>query len=406
MNRYKRFVCIILGIEILVFILCNGLYLAKGQTSGGRLYRVEAERVARELQDKTAQEIDLSEYDTIVRVGEFNANQKSDYDYIVEQVGGTLYRIEYVNTRTHNAIVYINIALGLMLAFTAAVLLYIRKKILKPFHSMSGLPYELAKGNLTMPVKEEKSKFFGQFLWGMDMLRESLEENRRKELELQREKKTLILSLSHDIKTPLSAIELYTKALSQNLYDTEEKRAEALRGITKNVNDIRNYMDEIVHASREDFLNLDVKPGEFYLSGVMSAIETYYREKLSVVHTEFVIEKSDDCLLKGDLERVVEILQNLMENAVKYGDGKRIGISFDEEENSRLITVENTGCKLKQEELPHLFDSFYRGSNSRGVSGSGLGLYISRNLIKKMGGDIFARIENDIFKVTVVIRKV
>ena len=120
---------------------------------------------------------------------------------------------------------------------------------------MSNMTYELAKGNLTTPLKAEKSKFFGKFMWGMDMLRENLESNKQKELKLQKEKKTLLLSLSHDIKTPLSAIDLYTKALKENLYDTEEKRVEALEGISANVTSIKNYVNEINKISREKLLN-------------------------------------------------------------------------------------------------------------------------------------------------------
>ena len=61
---------------------------------------------------------------------------------------------------------------------TIIVLMYVYRKVLKPFQNMSNLSYELAKGNLSMPVKEEKSKFLGRFLWGMNMLREKLEENK------------------------------------------------------------------------------------------------------------------------------------------------------------------------------------------------------------------------------------
>lgn len=82
---------------------------------------------------------------------------------------------------------------------------------------------ELAKGNLSVPIKAEKSKFLGRFLWGMDMLRETLEGNKEKELALQKEKKTLILSLTHDIRTPLSAIRLYAKALAEEIYTTGDR---------------------------------------------------------------------------------------------------------------------------------------------------------------------------------------
>jgi signal transduction histidine kinase len=292
-----------------------------------------------------------------------------------------------------------------MMFLTILILVYVHNKVLKPFHDMSNLSYELAKGNLSMPVKEEKSKLFGKFLWGMNMLREKLEENKEKELEFQKERKTLILSLSHDIKTPLSSIELYSKALLEDLYDTKEKRDEALQGITRNVKEIKGYVDEIVTASREDFLNLEVNMGEYYLSEVMKDIESFYNDKLSVIHTEFQVDEIPQCILKGDKNRMVEVLQNIMENAIKYGDGKSIHISFDEEEDCKLIHIENSGCNLKEEEFPNLFDSFYRGSNSGGVKGSGLGLYICKTLMRKMDGEIYAEMNEDVFGVTVVVRK-
>src|SRR5574344_2059446 len=129
---------------------------------------------------------------------------------------------------------FLQTPLVLMMIFTFIMLMFIRTKIIRPFNAMSNMTYELAKGNLAVPVKEEKSRFFGKFLWGMDMLRDSLESDKEKELELQKEKKTLILSLSHDIKTPLSAIELYSKALSTGLYETSEDKTRALDGIDRN----------------------------------------------------------------------------------------------------------------------------------------------------------------------------
>ena len=193
--------------------------------------------------------------------------------------------------------------------------------------------------------------------------------------------------------------------MSEDLYDTKERKDEALQGIARNVKEIKGYVDEIVTASREDFLNLEVSMGEFYLSETMKVIESYYQDKLSVIHTAFEIEKIPECLIKGDQNRMVEVLQNVMENAIKYGDGKSIHISFGEEEDCKLIHIENSGCDLKEEELPNLFDSFYRGSNSTGVKGNGLGLYICKTLMRKMDGEIFAEMKEEFFCVTIVVRK-
>lgn len=411
MSRYKKFSFLIIMMEMVLVLFCNLMYLYENNSGMGRLYRAEAKRIVRDIEEQnlTKEEIaslDLSEYDTIVRICEFVPEEACNNDYVVEECGGTLYRIEYRAGKSYRTLIYINGALLGIMLLTGIVLCYVYKTILKPFHAMSSLSFELAKGNLSVPVKEEKSKLFGRFLWGMDMLREKLEEGREKELEFQRERKTLILSLSHDIKTPLSSIELYAEALTGNLYDTREKKEEALQGIARNVKEIKKYVDEIVAASRKDFLNLEVVNKEFYLSEVLLATEYYYRDKLSVLHTEFEADDCADCLLKGDKNRLIEVLQNMMENAIKYGDGKRIRIYCEEEEDCKLIHIENTGNSLKEEELPNVFDSFYRGSNSRGVKGNGLGLYICKTLMRKMDGEVFAQIKEGNFRVSAVVRKV
>ena len=396
-------------IEIVLVVLGNGLYIYERSGNSGRLYLVEVSRLVKEIEEQKLtssqiESINLNKYETIVDMGEFVAGESCKHDYLVEEINGKLYRIEYVSEESNQMLFYMNGLLLAMVLVTAIVLFYVYKKVLMPFWNMSNLSFELAKGNLSMPVKEEKSKLFGRFLWGMDMLREKLEDNKEKELEFQKERKTLILSLSHDIKTPVSSIELYAKALSENLYDTQKKKDAALQGITKNVKEIKGYVNEIVTASREDFLNLEVQMEEFYLSEIIKITENYYKDKLSVIYTEFYVDKIEECIVKGDKNRMVEVLQNVMENAIKYGDGKWIRIWMEEEEDCKLIHILNSGCSLKKEELPNLFDSFYRGSNSTNVKGSGLGLYICKTLMRKMDGEIYAQVKEDAFCVTVVVK--
>lgn len=391
-----------------MILITNFVYINNSKNNIERKYRVESKRIAEEIESNGAQNLDISKYDSILNVSVFEENEYCKNDYLIESVNGILYRIEYSqdNNDKFNIILF-NSSLGSMLVLSIITVGFIGKKIINPFNTIKELPYELAKGNLSMPVKEDKNKFFGKFIWGMDMLRETLEENKQKELQYQKEKKTLILSLSHDIKTPLSAIKLYSKALADNLYSDEEKKQDALKGIKKNADDIEQYVNKIVQNSKEDFLELTVTNSEFYLSEVIDKIKSYYNDKLNFRHTEFSVQKFSNCLLKGDKERVIEVIQNVIENAIKYGDGNSIKIEFSEEENCKLIKVCNTGCSLKEFELPHIFDSFYRGSNTKNQKGSGLGLYICKQLMHKMDGEIYAEImDNGDFIVTVVIRKI
>lgn len=165
-------------------------------------------------------------------------------------------------------------------------------------------------------------------------------------------------------------------------------------------------MDEISLASKEDFLNIVVKDGEYYLASLLQEVKSYYEPKLKNLKIDFKVDDTDNCLLLGDLDRTIEVIQNGVENAIKYGDGKEIIISVSEEENCKLISIQNTGYFFKEEELPHIFDSFYRGSNSKSVKGSGLGLYIAKMIMRKMHGDIFVEIKNNKFCLTLVIQKV
>ena len=230
-----------------------------------------------------------------------------------------------------------------------------------------------------------------------------MEQQKQREFDLQRDKKMLLLSLSHDIKTPLSAIKLYSKAISKGLYDNnKDKQLEIAENINTKADEIESYVSQIITASREDFLSFYVNISEFYLSELVEKIQLYYTEKLSLIKTDFSVDQYSNCLIKGDFDRSVEVLQNVMENAVKYGDGKKINIEFSKEDGCILITVVNTGCTIQDSNLPHIFESFWRGENAGNEKGSGLGLYICRQLMHKMNGEIFAEIKDGSMFVTTV----
>lgn len=410
MRGFRKVFAAVFFLTVGIIVLINFILYFQKVSENGRPYRVEINRIALQIEQGGPESVVLSEYeyvDAVVKYGEHFYETASDY--AVREINGELYRFDYTmpdNGWDRHVLLIVNIGLAVMSIMVLGSLLLVRKWILVPFERLTNLPVELSKGNLTVPVKENGNRFFGRFLWGMDLLRENLEQKRARELELQREKKTLLLSLSHDIKTPLSAIKLYSKALSQNLYPDEEGRCMIAESIGKNADEIEEYVSRIITASKEDFLSLEVDNGEFYLSRLVESISAYYGEKLALVKQEFVVGKYSDQLLAGDLDRSVEVLQNIMENALKYGDGKKIELLFPEEdEGAVLIAVRNQGCMMDPADLPHIFESFWRGANAGNRPGSGLGLYICRQLMHRMGGEVFAEIKGDQITVTVVFGK-
>ena len=404
MKSFNKIIVFVFAVIILMFAAVN--FLPKLYKEHASILNVEISRIVREI-EKSGNIPDSSKYTTVSGIFKESGSEDfflSDNEYVIREIDGEIYRIEYIEENEDSRqLIYLNIALGVFALFMLLVLFYIRHNILKPFSRITTLPYELAKGNLTIPLKENKNRFFGKFLWGLDMLRDKLEESKQAELELKKEKKTMLLSLSHDIKTPLSAIKLYSKALSSGIYKEAQKQQEVYESINAKADEIEKLVSEIMRTETEDIMVFDVKKGEFYLSEVIKEIKAYYSDKLQ--NTDFNVESYKDCMLNGDSDRLTEVLQNIMENAIKYGDGKSIGMSFYDEEDCRIITVKNSGCTLDETEIAHIFDSFYRGSNVGSKSGNGLGLYICRQLTHAMGGDIFAEIEDGFMCVSVVCKK-
>ena len=409
MKAFNKIFVAVIAMIILIFAVFNLLFASSDNTDSGRPYRVEINRLVFEIEQSGFDSVDMSGCEYVTHIEKYSDKfYDSDSDYTIREINGVLYRFDYttdMKSDKSSVILMVNIILVILSAMIIGVLIFIRIKILLPFENLTNVPYELSKGNLTCPIKEDKSRFFGRFIWGVDLLRENMEQQKQRELDLQRDKKMLLLSLSHDIKTPLSAIKLYSKALSKGLYDGREKQIEIAESINTKADEIESYVLQIITASREDFLSLEVEMGEFYLSELISKIKLYYTEKLRLIRTDFFVGRYMDRLLKGDLDRSVEVLQNVMENAIKYGDGKSIDIQISEEDGCLLITVRNSGCTLSENELPHIFESFWRGENAENEKGSGLGLYINRQLMHKMNGEIFAEIKDGFISVSMVFSK-
>jgi signal transduction histidine kinase len=375
--------------------------------SGGDLPNLKAYRYIKEVEvyDVTASEPATKEMEAYFNTG----NKVVDYKTLVFGDKVKIIKFEYENdnnSEQRKIWFTMNSLLLVTLLFLILIFVYIGRNIIKPFHSLRDLPEELSKGTLTKAIPESKNKFFGKFTWGLDLLRQKLETQKVKELKLEKEKKMLILSISHDIKTPLSAIKLYVKALKENLYDSADKKQEVIDNIGRNAEEIERFVGEIRKSTTTDFLQIEVKETqEYYLKELLDNIKSYYYETMKLKCIDFYVAAFDNCLLKGDLNRTIEVLQNILENAIKYGDGKEIVIEISEEEDCKLITVANSGNTLPDAELVHIFESFYLGSNVNYKQGNGLGLYICKEIMNHMNGEIFAESKAGWMRVTLVISR-
>lgn len=409
MKKFNKIIVSIIAVIIFIFISLNVYIVNSYYSDNNKLYLVEINRIEN-LIKQGKENFSLSQFNYVYDVKKYDGSNnfyKSSSQYQIRKINDKIYRFDYKdnNILKEKYILAVNISLSVLSLILVSVLLFIKYKILKPFDRLKGIPRQLSKGHLNLPIYESKNKYFGKFIWSVNILNEELKKAKENQLKLTKEKQTTLLSLSHDIKTPLCAIKLYAKAMSKNLYKDTKTQYEIADKINNKVYQIENYINHITRLSNEDFLSLEVNNDEFYMSVLIDNIKSYYLDKLSLLQIDFNVNDYCDILLKGDIDRAVEVVQNIMENAVKYGDGKYINIDFQTEDDIFLVEITNSGCTLTKEELNHIFDSFWRGSNIKNENGSGLGLYIAQQLMRKMHGEIFAKIKDRDICITVAFTK-
>ncbi|MBH1939281.1 HAMP domain-containing histidine kinase [Mobilitalea sibirica] len=435
MKQYNR---ILVGYVIgFVFLIGVSTYLLNEYSihQPQKAYLVEVNRILNSfIQNKEFSEIELSTYKHVKDVNYlslsaasakttdftedmelfFSGNSISkEYEYMIKpfyvenELKGYLRFIYDTGEDVYKSkMLFFIICIETVIFLTAlTILLYLKRNLLRPFHEISQMPYELAKGHLPESVKESKSRYFGKFVWGLNLLKDSLEEHKMKELQMEKDKKLMILSISHDIKTPLSTIKLYAKALYEDLYDSEEKKHNTARLIDEKADQIEKFVSQIIKTSSTELFDFEVRVGEFYLKSLIDAVQRVYEEKLGLLKIEFIIQPYKNKLLSGDIEKLIDVMDNILQNAIKYGDGKKITFSFEEEDNCQLIRITNTGTPIPPTDFVHIYESFWRGSNAHGKQGNGLGLYICKQLLRKMDGEIFAEAEANNMSFIIVLKK-
>lgn len=295
-------------------------------------------------------------------------------------------------------IVTADIFLAVCYILSLSVYAFAEKKVLKPFNSMIDYPEKLSLGLTETKLPENKNRYFGKYIWGMNMLRDSLNDNRLTISRLEHERQTLLTSIAHGIKTPVTNILLYAEAIETGLYSagktTPEDAAIAAK-ISKNAEDIRKLTSELLENTSSAAFDYTPVLSEFYFSEIAEMLKSEYHEKFTLLRIPYSIICESDAILNSDKTALVRICVQIIENAVKYGNGKGISIILDRADDCFSISIRNKGNLLSEDEIPFIFNSFWRGSNASGIEGNGIGMYVSRKTARTLGGDLYAEVHRD-----------
>ena len=166
MKAFNRIFFSVIMIIIALVLIANFIVLNYEKTEG-KPYLVEVSRLISKIENNTFNEKDLEDCEYITDVAKEDDNfYNSNNDYVIREINGNLYRFDYTTNSAEdrlNLILKVNIIVISMAIIVILVMLYIKLKILIPFEKLRDVPYELSKGNLTVPLKESKNRFFGRY---------------------------------------------------------------------------------------------------------------------------------------------------------------------------------------------------------------------------------------------------
>ncbi len=257
--------------------------------------------------------------------------------------------------------------------------LYLERRVLRPFRRLKDFAGNIAAGNLDLSLRMDEDNIFGAFTESFDLMREQLKEARESERRASQSKKELVASLSHDIKTPLASIMTISELLTVTV--AEEAVKQKLGNIHGKAEQIEVLVNNLFHSALEELQELKVKGEEFASTNLHQIILTAdYEHKIM----EFTLEA---CLIYCDPLRIQQVFDNILSNSYKYA-GTPIAVDSWIDHDRLCIRLRDWGTGIDPEELPLLKKKFYRGKNSEGKSGTGIGLYVSDYFMEKMGGSL------------------
>lgn len=285
--------------------------------------------------------------------------------------------------------VVIMCAIGLIFVLTTFGYIYFA--IMRPFEKMKNFADKIAQGNFNVPLNYERSNYFGAFTWAFDSMRREITKSRSCEREAIENNKTIIATLSHDIKTPIASIRAYTEGLEANMDSTPEKRQKYLSVIMKKCDEVSHLTNDLFLHSISDLDKLKISLEELELCRF---IENTVKE-IAAEHNDVRFIKSDfSAMVSADKNRLMQITENLINNARKYARSD-IDVFITQLNGNAEIHFRDHGKGIPDEDMPFIFDKFYRGKNCGEEQGSGLGLYIVKYISEKMGGKVLLHNHSD-----------
>ena len=297
---------------------------------------------------------------------------------------------------TGNIGIWLTILVTIIDIVAVVMWIWIYKRILIPLDKLQTATKKIADGDLDYQLDERDFSEIPFLFKDFERMRIKLKEDEEEKKLSEDAAKELVSNISHDLKTPLTAIRGYVEGILDGVASSPQKTRDYLNTIYNKTNDMTSLIDELLYYSQVAEKYMSYKYEKIYVKDFFDEyVKDLYLELETIkIKFEYIVNVGRNTVIDMDKEQIKRALNNIVSNAVKYMDKEEPEIHFRVTETSDAINIQisDNGRGIDEKDLPHIFERFYRSDVSRNtkLGGSGIGLSIVKKVIENHEGSVVA----------------
>ena len=367
----------------------NQLFYAGNEQAAGMIFNILPSFHAENVERNQNRSIYYDSMKKLVRQMDF---------FFPDGEEGSLFVITRGNTAFSKLLIlYMAIAIMIILILTSWFLTkWIGKGVFTPINQLNKAMQNIAEGNLEYHLPENMDGEIGELYRNYEDMRLRLKESTDEKILAEKQNKELVSNISHDLKTPITAIKGYVEGIMDGVADSPEKMDKYIRTIYNKANDMDRLINELtvysgIDSNRIPYHFHRINVSEYFGDCVEEVGLDLESKNIELNYSNLV---SPDTIIIADPEQLKRVINNIIGNSVKYIDkpNGEIDIRILDEVDCIRVEIEDNGKGIASKDLPQIFERFYRTDASRNSSqgGSGIGLSIVKKIVEDHGGYIWA----------------
>lgn len=332
----------------------------------------------------------------IIGFSQYHVDEMYELQADVETAAEIIHSRQNFVAQVKNYIQNLTLLIGVIVPIIVIVLvLWIYKSIITPISMLKVATQNIKNGNLDFEVEVHDQDEIGELCEDFEEMRKRLKANAEEKVLSDNQNKELISNISHDLKTPITAIKGYVEGLMDGVADTPEKQNKYLQTIYSKANDMDHLINELTFYSKIDTNKIPYNFNRISVADYFSDCAEDLERELEEENIEFIYKNyvEYDVQIIADAEQIKRVINNIVGNSKKYSDKekKRIRMTIKDVGDFVQVEIEDNGKGIAAKDLPYIFDRFYRTDASRNSSrgGSGIGLSIVKKIMEDHGGKIW-----------------